>query len=74
MLSACHTINRIFMQQPQFFSVDLYWTQTKPQVRPHWVIVDGLAPDILYEIRVVAKNGNFKNSLETTSPVIRVRK
>lgn len=54
--------------------MDLYWTQTKPQVRPHWVIVDGLAPDILYEIRVVAKNGNFKNSLETTSPVIRVRK
>lgn len=51
----------------------LHWQSTGEQTDQNWAVVSGLTPGVIYEMRVVAKNGDGEGSLETSSPVRRVR-
>ena len=51
-----------------------HWVKRQPEnSHQHWLVVEGLEQAAVYEIRVVAKNGNTFDSEETSSPVQPVR-
>ena len=54
-------------------SGQLYWLSTDEETDKTWAVINGLVPGVIYEMRVIAKNGYDVDSLETSSPVRRVR-
>ena len=51
----------------------LHWMSTQDESEHNWAIVSGLVPGVIYEVRVVARNGDGEEGQETTSPVRKVR-
>ena len=51
----------------------LHWQWTAPESERNWAVVNDLVPGVLYELRVVARNGDGEEALETSSPVRRIR-
>ena len=54
---------------PICFAGDLDWEWVGAPYGQHWLLIQGLMPSVLYEMRVVAKNSEEKGSPETSSRV-----
>ena len=51
----------------------LHWLYTAPESERNWAVVHDLVQGVLYELRVVARNGDEEDAPETSSPVRRIR-
>ena len=54
-------------------SGQLHWQYTAPESERSWAVVHDLVQSVLYELRVVARNGDGEDAPETSSPVRRIR-
>jgi hypothetical protein len=52
---------------------DQTWSQNVDNLNRQWMIIEGLEPGIVYEMKVVASNGFDVDSFHTSSPVKTVR-
>ena len=51
----------------------LHWLYTALESERNWAVVHDLVQGVLYELRVVARNGDEEDAPETSSPVHRIR-
>ncbi len=56
-----------------YISGQLQWISTQDESDRNWSVVSGLVPGVIYEMRVVARNGDGEEGQETSSPLRRVR-
>lgn len=49
------------------------WTRSQEVTQKNWTLIEGLEPEVTYEMRVIARNGDDIDSPETAGPVKPVR-
>jgi hypothetical protein len=51
----------------------LKWLQSDEMRERRWMVLEDLSPDKVYEVRVIARNGDDRRSPETSSPLQRIQ-
>lgn len=49
------------------------WTHSVEETEKDWTIVSGLETDVVYEMKIIARNGDSADSPKSTSRIGRVR-